>query len=259
MYHNLTYEVKNRIAIITLNRPEVRNAINAQMLTELGEVISRGARDVKVNVIVLTGTGKDFCAGHDIMENRQEPRKNTEAWINEAYKPPLMGIVEMGKPVISAVNGAAAGIGSAFAMICDLTIMAEDAFILLPFVTIATIPDGGATWLLTHVIGYKRAYQLAVEAERIPAQRCLELGLANRVVPGDKLMGEALSWAERLAERAPLSLALTKKAMHRAKTLSLSEAISYEAKLQSICTSSEDFAEGVEAFFRKRKPHFKGR
>jgi 2-(1,2-epoxy-1,2-dihydrophenyl)acetyl-CoA isomerase len=168
-------------------------------------------------------------------------------------------IAGMEKPVLAAVGGPAAGIGLSFALACDLVMMAEDAYLLSPFATIGIIPDGGATWLLTRAIGYHRAYQLCIEAERIPAHRCLEFGLANRVVPAAELEAEALRWARGLAERAPMALARTKLAMRAAANLSFGEAIGFEAKLQNACIESEDAKEGVAAFVEKRKARFKGR
>ncbi|MEM7020115.1 MAG: enoyl-CoA hydratase-related protein [Pseudomonadota bacterium] len=179
--------------------------------------------------------------------------------MNTGYKPTLMSIADMKKPVISAVNGAAAGVGSAFVMTCDLTIMADNAYVLQAFSNIGLIPDGGATWLLSNTIGYKRAYQLAVEAERIPAEICLEMGLANKVVPADALMDEAWAWAEKIASRPPLSLKYTKKAMRQASQISLADAISLEASFQQVCSNSQDAREGVQAFFEKRPANFTGR
>ena len=127
-----------------------------------------------------------------------------------------MSIVEAGKPWISAVQGAAAGIGSAYAMSCDLTVMAEDAYIYQAFASIGLVPDGGATWHLTRLLGRKRAYELIATGERVPAQRCLEWGLCNRVVPRERLQDEVFEWAEALAGRAPLSLRYAKEAIRTA-------------------------------------------
>jgi 2-(1,2-epoxy-1,2-dihydrophenyl)acetyl-CoA isomerase len=165
----------------------------------------------------------------------------------------------MEKPVVAAVAGPAAGIGLSFALACDLVMMSEDAYLLSPFAAIGLIPDGGATWLLARTLGYHRAYQLCVESERVPAARCLELGLANRVVPADALDAESLAWAESLAERSPLALARTKLAMRAAMTSSFSETVAYEAHLQNACVESEDAQEGVAAFLGKRKAEFKGK
>ena len=164
----------------------------------------------------------------------------------------------MDKPVLAAVAGPAAGIALSFALACDLVVMSQDAYILSPFAAIGLIPDGGATWLLARRMGYHRAYEACIEGDRISAQRCLELGLANRVVPKDDLLSETLAWAETLTEKAPIALALTKRAMRASMNSSFEEAISYEAKMQNACQESEDSTEGIAAFVEKRKAQFKG-
>ena len=159
---------------------------------------------------------------------------------------------------ISAVNGAAAGIGSSFAMACDLTVMADNAYIYQAFMAIALVPDGGATWHLVRQLGRKRAFEVIVEGEKMSAARCLELGLANRVVPAERLLEETLAWARAIAKKAPLALRYSKEALNRAMQLDLADTISDEAKLQNITCISEDTREGVQAFFEKRPPVFKG-
>jgi 2-(1,2-epoxy-1,2-dihydrophenyl)acetyl-CoA isomerase len=145
------------------------------------------------------------------------------------------------------------------ALQCDLMIMAENAFLLSPFTTISLVPDGGLNWLLVHQIGYRRAFQLSVESERIQAARCVELGLANKAVPADQLQEAALEWAQALAKRAPLSVAATKKVMRFAAEHGWPEAYDMEAKLQGELLGCEDNKEGIEAFFEKREPNFKGK
>jgi 2-(1,2-epoxy-1,2-dihydrophenyl)acetyl-CoA isomerase len=162
-------------------------------------------------------------------------------------------------PVIAAVNGSAAGIGMSLALQCDLMIMSDNAFMLSPFTTISLVPDGGLNWLLVRQLGYRRAFQLSVESERIDANRCVDLGLANKVVPADELVTSAIQWAEALGERAPLSLAATKKVMRHAMDNDWESSFDTEADLQDVLTRSEDNAEGVAAFFEKRPPKFKGK
>jgi len=138
-------------------------------------------------------------------------------------------------------------------------IMADNAFLLSPFTTISLVPDGGLNWLLVRQLGYRRAFQLSVEAERIPADRCVELGLANKAVPAEQLQSAALEWAQRLAQRAPLSLAATKKVMRLAADSDWSAAYDLEAKLQGELLGSDDNKEGIQAFFEKRPAEFKGK
>lgn len=252
------YERRGPVAVVTMNRPEVLNAFNEALAVDLRDAVARAAGDREARVVVLTGAGGRFSSGADLKQGFPTDRRIEEV-ITTRFKGTLETIAAMEKPVIAAVGGPAAGIGLSFALACDLVVMAEDAYLLSPFSTIGIIPDGGATWLLVRAIGYHRAYQLCIEAERIPAHRCLELGLANRVVAAQDLEAETLKWAASLAERAPLALARTKLAMRQAMNVSFGEAISLEAKLQNACIESEDAKEGVAAFVQKRRPRFQGR
>lgn len=258
MSETVLYERHGRVAVITLNRPEVLNAFNRQLAHELRDAMIRASADREVRAVVLRGAEGCFSAGADLKQGFPKDRR-VEDMLNTEFRPILDMIAGMEKPVIAAVGGPAAGIGLSFALVCDLVMMAEDAYLLSPFAAIGIIPDGGATWLLVRQLGYHRAYQLCIESERLAAQRCLELGLANRLVPAEQLDEQSLAWAQALAERAPLALARTKMAMRRAMTISLSEAIAYEAQLQNACIESEDAKEGVAAFLAKRKPEFKGK
>ncbi|MEH6581800.1 MAG: enoyl-CoA hydratase/isomerase family protein [Halioglobus sp.] len=257
-YENVVVSRDGPVAVVSLNRPESINAINSALLRDLGAAVTEVNNDESIRVAILTGTGRAFCAGADLTED-MEPGFDVEAQLNTEYKPVLMSITEAPQPWISAVNGAAAGIGSAFAMACDLTVMAEDAYIYQAFAAIGLIPDGGATWHLVHTLGRKRAYELIVTGEKLTAQRCLALGLCNRVVPADCLLDEAREWAQLLAAKAPLSLRHAKHVLNQATAASLADTISNEAKFQQLCTRSEDFAEGVAAFMDKRSPEWKGR
>jgi 2-(1,2-epoxy-1,2-dihydrophenyl)acetyl-CoA isomerase len=250
------YEKKGAVALITFNRPEVRNAFNAKMTEDILEALLAAKNDVSVRAIVLTGEGLSFSAGADLSA-RDSKWVDTEAALIEGYLPSLKEIMEMPKPVISAVNGAAAGIGSAYAMACDLTIMSEEAYILQAFSNIGLIPDGGANWFLTNTVGYKLAYQIAIEGERIEAERCLDLGLINKVVSSDILLDEALLWADKLSLRSSQSLKLTKQIMRKALDSSYEDIYGLEAKTQNTLTGSEDNIEGITAFMEKRQPNFK--
>tara|TARA_Y100000768_G_scaffold147146_1_gene109781 strand:- start:111 stop:884 length:774 start_codon:yes stop_codon:yes gene_type:complete len=250
------YEINGAVALISFNRPEVRNAFNAKMTEDILEALVAAKNDTSVRAIVLTGEGLSFSAGADLSA-RDNKWSDTEVALNEGYLPSLREIMEMPKPIISAVNGAAAGIGSAYAMACDLTVMAENSYILQAFSNIGLIPDGGANWFLTNTVGYKLAYQIAIEGERIDSNRCLELGLVNKVTSPDTLIEEAMSWAEQLSLRSSQSLRLTKKIMREALDSSYEDIYSLEAEIQNTLTGSEDNIEGITAFMEKRSPNFK--
>lgn len=250
------YEKKDAVALISFNRPEVRNAFNAKMTEDILEALLAAKNDNSIRSIVLTGEGLSFSAGADLSA-RDSKWVDTEAALIEGYLPSLKEIMEMPKPIISAVNGAAAGIGSAYAMACDLTIMSDDAYILQAFSNIGLIPDGGANWFLTNTVGYKLAYQIAIEGERIDSKRCLDLGLINKIVSSEDLLNDALSWANKLSLRSSQSLKLTKQIMRKALDSSYEDIYGLEAKTQNTLTGSEDNIEGISAFMEKRQPNFK--
>ena len=252
----IKYELHDAVAVITLHRPEAMNAFNTELRAAVVDAFSRAREDDSVRVVVFTGEGRCFSAGADLKAGID---RDVSEILQSEYRPALEAIAEISKPVIGAIPGSAAGIGLSLALQCDLLIMADNAFLLSPFTTISLVPDGGLNWMLVRQLGYRRAFQLSVEAERIPAKRCVELGLANKTVPAQDLMAAALEWAETLAARAPLSLAATKKVMRLAADHDWSTAYDLEAKLQGQLLGSEDNQEGIQAFFEKRAPIFKGK
>jgi 2-(1,2-epoxy-1,2-dihydrophenyl)acetyl-CoA isomerase len=259
-YETILFDMRENVAQITLNRPERRNAMNLTLNRELLEALERAARDEEVRAVLVTGAGQGFCSGADLtmFQPLPTPEQITESIISN-YQPMMAIINDMKKPVIAAVNGVAAGAGASLALACDLRIMAHDAGMLMAFSNIALVPDAGATWLLTRLVGYGRAYEIAIEGHKIPAERCLELGLTNKVVPAEQLQSIALAWARKLAERPTLALGLTKQAMQFAQLHDLASTIEFEANLQKQTIVSHDFLEGVMAFMEKREPTFQGK
>jgi len=258
-YDTVLVERKGPVAVVTMNRPEQLNSFDAALRRELRLAVREVNEDPAIRVVVLTGAGRAFSAGADLLEAADNDQHfRVEDVLNGEYKPILMEINRAPKPWISAVNGAAAGVGSAFAMNCDLSVMAEDAYIYQAFTAISLVPDGGATWHLVHTLGRRRAYEVIVSGEKLAAAKCLEWGLCNRVVAAGELMEQALAWAGELATKAPLSLRYAKQALNEAMVQDLAETISSEAALQHICISSADATEGVAAFIEKRKPRWRG-
>ena len=250
------YEQNGAIAVITLNRPDSMNAFQTELRAAVHEAFERARDDAAVRAVVFTGEGRCFSAGADLKAGID---RDVREILQSEYRPILEIIADIPKPVIAAIPGSAAGIGMSMALQCDLVLMADNAFLLSPFTTISLVPDGGLTWTLVRQLGYRRAFQLSVESERISAERCVELGLANRAVPADELQSTALEWAETLAERAPLSLAATKKVMRFAADHGWGDAYDMEAMLQGELLGSEDNKEGIQAFLEKRAPTFKGK
>lgn len=258
MGDSVNYSTAGAVAIIAMNRPDALNAFTSGLCEELLEAFERASADEAVRAVVLSGEGRAFSAGADL-KSGMEGARSVRAKLHYEYRPVLTAIEQIPKPVIAAVPGFAAGIGLSFALWCDLVIMADDAFLLSPFATISLVPDGGANWLLVRQLGYHRAYQLCIESERVGAARCVELGLANRAVPASELRQAAVDWAQSLAERAPLSLAATKKVMRAAMDHDWASCFGLEAELQERLRASADAREGVTAFFEKRPPRFSGR
>ncbi len=259
-YATVKIERHGPVAVVSLNRPDKLNSFDAALRHELLPAVREVNDDDTVRVVVLTGAGRAFSAGADLGDMPEDKTNfRVEDQLNGEYKPILMEILEAPKPWISAINGACAGIGSAFGMVCDLTVMADDAYIYQAFAAISLVPDGGATWHLVRTLGRKRAYEVIVTGEKIRADKCLEWGLCNRVVPADQLVQETLAWAEEIAGKAPLSLRYAKQALNAAIESSVADTISHEAKLQHICINSADAQEGVVAFMQKRAPAWQGR
>ena len=248
---------KDGVALVTLGRPDKLNSFNRAMRRDLTAALAKASADDGIRAVVVTGEGRAFCAGADVSAG--EEMSNVEDVLNTEYAGFLNIIQSMPKPAIAAVNGPAAGIGMTLALTCDLRVMGESAYLMSAFANIGLVPDGGLSFLLTREIGYARAYQLAIEAEKIDAKRALDFGLVNRVVPDGEVLSNALDWAEGLTHRAPLALALTKRAFRAAAQEGLKNAMAFEAMLQRQALATEDCAEGVAALFQKRKPVFKGK
>jgi len=250
------YEQRDSVAVITINRPDAMNSFTSGLSADLLAALETAHHDDSVRVVLLTGEGRCFSAGADLkggLEGRRVFGK-----LQYEYRPVMSAVATMPKAVIAAVPGSAAGIGLSLALTCDLLIMADNAFLLSPFTTISLVPDGGLNWLLVRQLGYRCAFQLSVESERIDAARCVVLGLANRTAPADRLHDVALDWAQAISRRAPLSVAATKKVMRHAMDHGWASSFDLEAELQQSLVGCADNLEGVKAFFEKREARFKG-
>jgi 2-(1,2-epoxy-1,2-dihydrophenyl)acetyl-CoA isomerase len=250
------YQQHDAVAVITLYRPDAMNSFNTELRAALAFALEKAHEDDSVRVVILTGEGRTFSAGADLKAGID---RDVAEILQVEYRPVQEAIANMPKPVIAAIPGSAAGIGLSIALNCDLLIMADNAFMLSPFTTISLVPDGGMNWMLVQQLGYRRAFQLSIECERVAADRCVELGLANRAVPAEELQSAALERAQALAQRAPLSLAATKKVMRFAANNDWGSAYDMEAQLQGELLGSDDNKEGIQAFFEKRAPRFTGK
>jgi len=244
---------------LILNRPEKLNSFFGTMRDEIADGLEALGADDTVRAVIVTGRGRAFCAGADVkyMAGLLEAGDYDEAnALVEAGRRVIQAVTGMPKPVIAALNGPAAGGGANLALCCDLRIASEDASIGQTFNRIGLHPDWGGTWIVPRLVGPARAAELFMLAEMIPAARALELGLVNRVVAPDALEDATADWAERLAAKPGLPLALAKEAIRRTWTSTLDEMLAFEAEAQDRCFRSDDAREGIEAFTEKRTPRF---
>ena len=246
---------QDNVAFLKLNRPNVLNAVNEQLVWDLQKSTEDVKNDKSVRVLVISGAGRGFCAGADLNERKTTWKGSKDALIR-GYKPFFENIISMPKPVVGSIAGPAAGIGAALAMSCDLRIMSDDSYIMSVFSNIALVPDGGLSWLLPKYMGYSKAYEYAIEAKKIPADECLQYGIANKVVPRKDLEQATLDWAKKLSKRSSQSLNHTKKLMRESLASSYWDTFHNEAEIQNDLTASKQNKEAVKAFFEKREPNF---
>ncbi len=259
----LLTEKKNGVGIITLNRPDKLNAFSDELTFQLQDALKEMEKDKDVRAIILTAAGRGFCAGQDLQSRSiaQEmgERPSLGDSIRRRYNPIVIKLRRIEKPIIAAVNGVAAGAGASIAFACDFRIVTDKVNFIQSFTKVGLIPDSGATFILTRLVGLTKAFELMLSADKLSAQEALELGIINKIVAEDDLMKEAMALAEKLAMGPTKAFGLTKRAVNRAVFDDLEEMLEYEASLQEIAGRSDDFAEGVAAFVAKRAPQYTGK
>ena len=258
-FENLLLERDGAVAIITVNRPKVLNALNTQTLDELRRAILELQRDDAVRAVVLTGSGeKAFIAGADINElATQTPTSGRDHARTGQH---VLDLIEhMGKPVVAAINGFALGGGCELAMACTIRLAADTARLGQPEINLGIIPGYAGTQRLARLVGRGRALEILLTGDMVPAQEAYRLGLVNRVVPAAELMAEAKKLAATLASKAPVAVRYILEAVHRGLDMPFAEAQTFEATLFGLVVSTEDMREGTKAFLEKRKAEFKGK
>ncbi len=259
----IQYDVDDRVATITLNRPERLNALGADMREQLLAALERSESDPQARVVTLTGAGRAFCSGGDLKEMNERRTSGAQIRRDGEVVPLrdriLLKLQTLAKPVIAAVNGVAAGAGMNLALGCDLRIASDKAAFGEVFVKRGLHPDSGGTYLLPRMVGTAKALELLLFGDMVSAEEAYRMGLVNRLVPHSEFAEAAHEWAARLAEGPPVALRLAKRGVYRNLQADLASALEYESFAQQIVWRSEDAGEGIRAFVEKRPPLFQGR
>jgi 2-(1,2-epoxy-1,2-dihydrophenyl)acetyl-CoA isomerase len=254
----ILFEIKNQVATLTLNRPEKYHSFVREMALDLQEKLEACKNDNNIRAIVITGSGKAFCAGQDLGEATDPNGPALQKIVNEHYNPIIRQIRNIEKPIIAAVNGVAAGAGASIALCCDIVIAKESAVFVQAFSKIGLVPDSGATFFLPRLIGLQKATALMMNADPITATEAEKLGMIYKVVEESKFEDEIKSFSEKLAKMPTKGIGLTKKLLNQSINNSLEQQLNEEEIAQTIAGKTNDYKEGVSAFLEKRKPNFKG-
>ncbi len=254
----ITYHVADGVATITLNRPEVYNALNDGITYELQDAWKAVAKDDQVRVVVLTGSGKAFCSGQDLKAASGQEKRSFMESLQKRYNPIIRTMRTLPKPILCRLNGVAAGAGCSLALACDMIIASEEATLIEVFINIGLVPDSGSAYFLPRLVGMAKAFELCSMGSRVKAAEALQLGLVNKVVAPDQLDSAVKEYTDYFAQAPTKSIGLIKKMLAKATTSNLDEILEYEAYCQEIAGSTHDYKEGVAAFLEKRKPVFKG-
>ncbi len=246
------------LATITLNRPEVYNALNDEATFELQRALTAAGKDEAIRVVVLTGEGKAFCAGQDLKDASSADKRSLMESLHKRYNPIIRAIRNMPKPVLCRLNGVAAGAGGGIALACDMVIAAEEARLVEAFVNVGLVPDSGVSFFLPRTVGMAKAFEMCAMGAPLTAAEAVKLGLINRVVPAGQLDSVMKEFTDYFLNAPTRAIGLMKKMLHRSANATLEETLEYEAWCQEIAGRTEDHREGVAAFRDKRKPVFKG-
>jgi 2-(1,2-epoxy-1,2-dihydrophenyl)acetyl-CoA isomerase len=260
MSNSILLKIENKIAFITLNRPEVFNSFNREMALSLQSILDDCETNNDIRAIVITGEGKAFCAGQDLKEvTSPELNPGFKKILEEHYNPIILRIRNIEKPIIAAVNGVAAGAGANIALACDIVLAHEKVSFIQAFSLIGLIPDSAGTYFLPRLIGFQKASALAMLGDKISAEEAERLGMIYKFVPSEEFEETIQRTAQKLANMPTKALGLIKKTFNQSLTNTLEEQLTLESKYQIEAAGTDDYAEGVAAFIEKRKPNFKGK
>lgn len=258
--NSITFRIENNIAWVTLNRPEVFNSFNREMALALQERLDQCQHDSEVRAIVITGSGRAFCAGQDLKEvTTPEINPGFKKILEEHYNPIIKRIRTIEKPIIAGVNGVAAGAGANIALACDIVVASENASFIQAFSKIGLIPDSAGTFFLPRLIGFQKASALMMLGDKIGAEEAEKLGMVYKVYYADEFNVKVKELATTMAAMPTKALGMTKRLLNNSYSNDLKAQLELESKLQIEAAQSEDYKEGVVAFVEKRKPVFKGK
>jgi len=262
-FEHLLYDVQNGVCTITLNRPDVLNALNEKLNYELKDAFTQAGADESVRVVVLTGAGRGFCSGADLKSEAAFQSGGGERSLANAvrnrYNPMILAIRNLPKPVIGRLHGIAAGAGCSLALACDLLVASEEAVLTEIFIGIGLVMDAGSTWFLPRIVGPMKAFEMATMGTKVAAQEALAIGLVNKVVPADQLDVTVAQVAGYYATAPTKAVGLIKEMLQKSFGFSLEEMLEWEALCQDAAGRTQDHREGVQAFLEKRKPNFTGK
>ena len=254
----IQFEIKEGVGKMTLNRPEKYHSFVREMALQLQDALDKCNNDKSVRAILITATGKAFCAGQDLGEATDPNGPDLTQIVQEHYNPIIKKIRNMEKPVVAAVNGVAAGAGASIALCCDIVVATESASFIQAFSKIGLIPDSGGTFFLPRLIGMQKAAALMMTAELVTATDAVNMGMIYKVFSDDSFEEESWKLVSKLAVMPTKGLGLTKRLLNASYSNNFEEQLDMEDKCQTIAGNTSDFKEGIEAFFEKRKPNFKG-
>lgn len=258
-YKFLKYSLEGGVATVTLNRPEVYNALNDEITFELQDALKAVSKDERVRVLVLTGEGKAFCSGQDLKSSSSQPNRSFMDSLHKRYNPIIRAMRSLPKTIVCRLNGVAAGAGCSIALACDIIVAAEEATLIEVFVNIGLVPDSGSSYFLPRLIGNAKAFELCAMGNKIKASEAAQMGLINKVVPVDQLDRAVGEYTTYFASAPTKAIGLIKKMIQKSANSTLDEMLDYEAYCQEIAGRTEDHHEGVKAFTEKRKPNFAGK
>ena len=260
MSNSIELKIENKIAFITLNRPEVFNSFNREMALRLQSTLDLCETNNEVRAIVLSGNGKAFCAGQDLKEvTSPELNPGFKKILEEHYNPIILRIRNIKKPIIGAINGVAAGAGANIALACDIVVAHEKVSFIQAFSLIGLVPDSAGTFFLPRLVGFQKALALAMLGDKISAEEAERMGMIYKVIPLESFEEDVNKLALKLANMPTKALGMIKELYNKSMTNNLEAQLALESKLQIEAAQSEDYAEGVSAFIEKRKPNFKGK